>query len=146
VLPAASAGAIFQARIPTEARVRQLVGPARVVEEVCRDQRQVDVPRLPDRLAVVERLEHGQLTGALLDDPGDPEQVLRALGARQPGPHRERSAGGSHGAVDVPRTGQCHLGEHLLGRGVDGLEGVLARVEGPVDEQPVRRRDVDDRA
>src|ERR1700750_1715298 len=78
VLPAASAGAIFQASMSSgevhgmtwpgtpsgrgagpEPGMGQLVGPARVVEEVRGDQRQVDVARFPDRLAVVERLQHG---------------------------------------------------------------------------------------
>ena len=124
VLPAASAGAIFHAsmssgkfhgmtcaghaerlRVGAEARVRKLVGPARVVEEVRGDQRQVDVAGLLDRLAVVQRLQHRQLARALLDDPGDPEQVLgpvparhrtpdllvRASGRRAPrGPRRRR--------------------------------------------------------
>ena len=101
VLPAASAGASFQASIssgkfhgmicpatpsgPRRAvreRVLELVGPARVVEEVRRGERQVDVARLLDRLAAVQRLEHGELAGALLEDARDPEQVLGALAAR----------------------------------------------------------------
>ena len=80
VLPQASAGAIFHASISSgkfhgmtwpatpsgcgvraEAGVLELVGPAGVVEEVRRDQRDVDVARLLDRLAVVERLQHGEL-------------------------------------------------------------------------------------
>ena len=43
-----------RARVRAEARVLELVGPAGVVEEVRRDQRDVDVARLLDRLAVVE--------------------------------------------------------------------------------------------
>ena len=66
-------------------RVLELVGPARVVEEVRRGEREVDVARLADRLAAVERLEHGELARALLQDPRDAEEVLRAL-ARRAGP------------------------------------------------------------
>ena len=69
-----------------EAGVLELVGPAGVVEEVRRGERDVDVARLADRLAVVERLEHRELAGALLQDPGDPEQVLAALARRHPRP------------------------------------------------------------
>ena len=101
VLPQASAGAIFHASMssgkfhgitwpatPSGCGVGpdpahdELVGPARVVEEVGGDQRQVDVAGLADRLAVVDRLEHGQLAGPLLEQPGDAEQVLAPLGAR----------------------------------------------------------------
>ena len=63
-------------RVGSVAGVLQLVGPAGVVEEVRRRRRDVDVARLLDRLAVVDRLEHGDLAGALLDDPRDPEEVL----------------------------------------------------------------------
>ena len=84
VLPAASAGAIFHASIssgkfhgmiwpqtPTGFVPRKLVGdqrgPAGVVVEMARHQRHVDVARLADRLAVVERLQHGKEPLALLD-------------------------------------------------------------------------------
>ena len=72
VLPVASAGASFHAAISSgkfhgmtcpatpsgrgdavREGVLELVGPARVVEEVRRGQRQVDVARLLDRLAAV---------------------------------------------------------------------------------------------
>jgi hypothetical protein len=51
-----------------------------VVEEVRSGQREIDVARLLDRLAAVERLGDGQLAAPLLEDAGDPEQVLRPLG------------------------------------------------------------------
>ncbi len=58
----------------------QLVGPARVVEEVLRRRGAVEVARLADRLAVVEALEHGELTGPLGEAAGDAEQVAAADG------------------------------------------------------------------
>ena len=80
VLPAASAGAIFQASIssgkfhgmiwaatpsgardPAGERVLELVRPARVVPEMRRRERHVDVAALLDRLARVHRLEHREL-------------------------------------------------------------------------------------
>ena len=87
VLPAASAGAIFQASIssgkfhgmiwpqtPTGTIAGELaldqLGPAGMVVEVPGDQRDVDVARLADRLAVVHRFEHGEEALALLDDGG----------------------------------------------------------------------------
>ena len=63
-------------------RVLELVRPARVVEEVRRCERQVDVARLLDRLAAVQAFQHRELTRALGEDACDPEQVLRALRGR----------------------------------------------------------------
>ena len=113
VFPQASAGATFHAsmssgkfhgmicagdaersRPAVREGVLELVRPARVVEEVRRGQRQVDVTGLLDRLAAVERLGHGELARALLQDPRDPEQVLGALGRSQlrPAVRRTRRA------------------------------------------------------
>ena len=121
-----------------EAGVLELVGPAGVVEEVRGDQRDVDVARLADRLAVVERLEHRELARPLLDDPGDAEQVLAALARRHRRPHLlVRPAGGGDGAVDVGRAGLGDLGQHLLGGGVDRLEG--APVDGSTNWPSMNR-------
>ena len=128
--------------------VLELVGPAGVVEEVRGHQRDVDVAGLLDRLAVVDRLEHGQLAGALLDDAGDPVEVLGALAAGHPRPGpRVGPPRGLHRRVDVGLVGLGDLGEHLLGGRVDGLERAAVAVdELAVDEQTVRRLDVDDAA
>ena len=105
------------------AGVLQLVGPAGVVEEVRGDGRDVDVARLPDRLAVVDRLQDGELAAALLDDPGDPVEVLRALAARHRAPDPVVGlAGGLHRAVHVGVVRLRDLGEDLLGGRVDRLE------------------------
>ena len=121
VFPAASAGAIFHASMSSgkfqgmiwpatpsglgravRERVLELVGPARVVEEVRRGEREVDVAGLLDRLAAVQRLQHGELARALLEDPRDPEEVLRALGGGQRRPAvLERVAGGGDRGVDL---------------------------------------------
>ena len=52
--------------------------PAGVVVEVAGHQRDVDVARLADRLAVVERLEHGEEPAVLLDLARDGVEVARA--------------------------------------------------------------------
>ena len=99
------AGDADRPRAPVRERVLELVGPARVVEEVRGRERQVDVARLLDRLAAVQRLEHGELARALLEDARDPEQVLRALGAGQRRPAvLERLARGRDRAVRPPRA------------------------------------------
>ena len=114
------AGHAERARGRAEARVVELVGPARVVEEVRRGQRDVDVAGLADRLAVVQRLEDGELAGALLQQPGDAEQVLAAVGRAHRAPDAgERAAGGGDGAVDVGVAAGGDLGEDLLGGRVD---------------------------
>src|SRR5438874_2283364 len=69
-------------RPPVRERVLELVRPACVVEEVRGREREVDVARLPDRLAAVQRFEHRELARPLLEGAPDPEQVLRALGGR----------------------------------------------------------------
>ncbi len=166
VLPAASAGASFHAAIssgkfhgmtwpatPTgpgrapRHRVLELVRPAGVVEEVRAGQRHVYVTGFLDRLAVVDALQHGELAGALGDEPGDAVDVLGPLGARHRAPDVvEGRPGGAHGPVHVRLAGQRDLGQRLLGRGVDRGEGapVGGRGELPVHEQPVGRLDRDD--
>ena len=72
-------------------RVLELVRPAGVVPEVGRRERHVDVARLLDRLAGVHRLEDRELARALLEDPGDPEEVLRPLRPAS-SPHDRRNA------------------------------------------------------
>src|SRR4051812_3469755 len=71
----------------------------------------------------------------------------RSAGRIGPPDAGERSAGGGDGTVDVRLAAAGDLGEDLLGGRVDRLEGLTGAVdELAVDEQAVRRRDVDDRA
>ncbi len=113
-----------------------------------RGDRHVDVAGLLDRLAVVDRLQHRELAAALLDDPGDPEQVLGTLATGHPPPDPAMgSTGGLHRSVDVGLVGLGDLRQDLLGRRADRLEAVTVAVdELAVHEQAVRRLDVDDPA
>src|SRR5438128_7491353 len=78
-------------------------------------EREIDVARLLDRLAAVERFEHGELARTLLQDARDPEEVLRALRAGQLGPGvRERAARCCDGAIDVLNGGLADRRERLL--------------------------------
>ena len=99
-------------RVRAEPGVLQLVRPARVVEEVRGGQRDVHVPRFPDRLAVVQAFQHRELAGPLLDDPGDPVQVLGPVPARggAPGALVGRAGRGDR-PVHVLLPGLGHLGE-----------------------------------
>ena len=74
-------------------RVLELVGPAGVVEEVGRGQRHVDVARLADRLAAVDRLQHRELARAVLQQAGQAEQVLRPRHGRTGRASRPRRRG-----------------------------------------------------
>ena len=133
-------------RAPVRERVLELVGPARVVEEVRGRERQVDVARLLDRLAAVQRLEHRELARALLEDARDPEQVLRALGARAAPTSRSRTprARRAIAPLHLLRRRLADLGERLLARRRDRRVR-LARLEPlAADEVAVALVDPDD--
>ena len=137
-LPQASAGASFHAAIssgkfhgticpttpsgPTSRgidAVPELVGPAGVVEEVRGGERDVDVARFPQWLAAVERLHDRELARALLDQAGDPEQVLGALEVLERRPLRLGGPRALDGRGHVVRAPVSHLRYRLLGGGVD---------------------------
>jgi hypothetical protein len=110
-------------------------------------ERQVDVARLPDRLAAVERLEHGELARALLEDARDAKEVLRPLARPQPGPSvRVRVAGGLHGQAHVLGAGVGDLGQRLLVARRDArLELGRARLDPlAADEEAVALLEPDD--
>ncbi len=114
----------------------------------CR-QRDVDVARLADRLAVVEALQDGELARPLLHDASDPEEVLRPLGTRHRTPDRLLGAPGRfHGPIDIFKAGSRDLREHFFGGGILSLVGVAVHrlYKGTVDEQPVGRAKVHDGA
>ena len=136
-----------RARHAARERVLELVRPARVVPEVRGRERHVDVAALLDRLARVHRLEDRELAAALLEDAGDPEQVLGALAAGQVRPRPAAGAlGGADGPVDVGGGGLGDERERELGGRVDA--GERAAVRGvdvaAVDEQAVSLAELDD--
>ena len=108
---------------------------------------QGDVRRLRDRqrLAVVERLEHGQLVSVPLDQIADAMDDLAALGRRHPAPARalvvKAPASRSNGKLDVLGCAVRHAPETLLSRRVERLEGLPARRLDPfaVDQQTAGR-------
>ena len=110
-------------------------------------EREVDVARLADRLAAVERLRDGELARALLEDARDAEEVLRALRGRELRPAvLERVARRADREVDVLRARLRDLEQVLLGRGRDRLEP-LARARLHLlaaDEEAVPLADLDD--
>ena len=67
-----------------------------------RSERKIDVAGLADGLPAVERLGHGELARALLDDAGDAEEVLRPFRGGELRPAvLVRAAGSGDREVDV---------------------------------------------
>src|SRR5436305_18285 len=82
---------------------------------------------------------------ALLEDARDPEQILRALGARQRRPAvGEGAARCGHGAVDVLGRPLPHRRQRLLARRRDRLVRLRRLEPLTVDEVPVALLEPDD--
>ena len=75
--------------------------PARMVVEVSRHERNVDVTALADWLAVVHRLQDSEKTGMFLHQPRECIQVTGPDVRSKRAPLRKRCARGSHSGVDV---------------------------------------------
>jgi hypothetical protein len=138
VLPQASAGAIFHEsmragssrddlrgdaerprRRPGDRRTRACP-PSPASRRSARPRAGVDVARLADRLPAVERLRDGRAPRALLDDPREPEEVLRALRRRElDQPFRNASRAAATASATSLLAGLRDLEERLLGRGRD---------------------------
>ncbi len=122
-----------------------LGGPAgHVVEQVC-GQWHVSRLRHGEGLAVVQRLELGQLVGVLQDQVTDPPDDPPPLRRGHPAPRTllERPPRRPHSPVDVLGTALGDPGEHLPRRGVGRLERPARRRVAPlpVDEQLSRGAD-----
>ncbi len=151
-LPIASAGATFQASI-SSGKFHGMIAPQTpsasrpaisdgiscampgVVIEMPRDQRNVDVAALADRLAVVHRLQHREQPRLLLHDPRQrikhPRPRLRVL---RPSPLRLPRR--RHRLGDVARAALRHARQHLARRRIAALERLARRGEPPADPVP----------
>ena len=113
-----------------------LGGPAGHVVEQVGGQRHVSRLRHGERLAVVQRLELGELVGVLEDQVADPPDDPAALGRGHPAPRAvlERPARRPHRAVDV-------LGVALRrsGRGSRRSPGWGSRTSCPTPRRPTAR-------
>ena len=126
--------------------VFQLVGPAGVVEEVRRCQRDVYIAGFFDGLAAVQRLQHGELTGAFRQQTGDAEDVFGTLFGRHRLPSLFVSmAGGDYGFVYVVLFGEGEIGDAFAcGRVCAGNCGIAGFAELAVDEQTVAVAELED--
>ena len=156
LLPAASAGATFQAAIINREvprqdrtddpdrladdhaqrvaagrrdRVVQLVGRLRVPAERLDRLRQVGLAAVGDRLARLERVDQRQLLGVLLDQVGQAEHHGLALGggAARPAAVVERAAAGGDGQVDIGGVAGGDLGQEPTGRRILRRESLAAQ-------------------
>src|SRR4028118_1748617 len=104
-----------------------LVGPAGVIAERLDGARDVDVARFEDRLAVVERLEQGELVDVGFDGIGQPPEEAAALAGGGAGPDAvEGGPGGLHRPVDVRRARRGGLAGGAAGAGALGRAGAGA--------------------
>lgn len=102
-----------------------LVGPPAVVPDAADDGADV-APRHVDGLAIVERLDGGELLRVGLDEVGELQQQATALaGGGGPPGALEGLAGGGDGRVDVLLGGLADGADDLLVGGVDDLELLL---------------------
>ncbi len=107
-------------------------GGGREITEMVGAQRHVDGGGLPDGLAVVQGLHHGQPGGVGVDQVGYLEQHGRpGLGTHVlPGPVGLPSGG--HRGVDILLAGIHAGGQELAVGGVEGLEGLASRARDPL--------------
>jgi hypothetical protein len=109
-----------------------------VVVEVARDERDVEVARLADRLAVVERLEHREQPRVLLHRARERVQVAGAPVSAERRPRGLRLAGRAHRAVHVVGRPLRHAREHRAGRRIVHVEQLGALRAVPVAADVVR--------
>jgi ParB family chromosome partitioning protein len=126
-----------QRPVARELRVHELRPPG-VVVEVPRRERHVEVAGLPDRLAVVERLEHREQARVLLHGAGERVEVPGAPVTAQRRPAGLRGARGPHRAVDVVGRALRHAREHGAGGRVVHVEQLGALRAVPVAADVVR--------
>ena len=119
--------------VACELNVEQL-RPAGVVIEVSRDERNIEITRFADRLAVVQCLEHGQQARMFLHGARECIEMARATMSAERLPFRKRVACGFHGGIDIGVSAlRDFLQQRSGGRIPDG-EGVAVLCERAVDE------------
>src|SRR5204862_5019220 len=117
-----------------------LVGPAGVVLEALGGRRDLDLPRLEDRLAVVPRLERRELVGPLHHAVGELAEEPPALagGHLAPRPSERRARRGAR-RDDVLLARRADRRDGLLRRGADHAHGpAAAAAPPPWSAQPAR--------
>ena len=111
-----------------------LVGPTGVVAQGVECQRDIDMPGVGKRLAVVERFERRQFVDLRFDEVGQLQHQPATLAGIHPGPRpgfkslpRRR-----HGRIHIGGIPFGHLGDRLLGGGIDRVERAAAAGRPPL--------------
>ena len=111
-------------------------GPTGMMIEMAGDQRNVDIARLADRLAIVDRFQNRQETLALLHMARERIKMLRPLEAGERRPFGLSLPRRGDRCVDVGRRALRRAGDAFAGRGIEDLEQVAGLGEDAVDEMP----------
>ena len=101
---------------------RKQLRPAGVIREMPRDERNIDVARFANRLAVVDGLEHREVARMLLNAAGDGVQPAGARVIVQRLPTGQRGTGRGNGSVYVVGAALSHAREQCSGRWIVHLE------------------------
>ena len=109
---------------------------ARVVIEMALRQRDIDITRLADRLAVIQRFQHRKKPGVFLQQPRDGVDVTRPRCATDFLPLALRLSSGCHRGVHIGRRCLREACQYLTSRRVTAFEFVGRLGECPVDELP----------
>ena len=98
------------------------LGPAGVMIKMPGHQRDIDIARFADRLAIIQRLEHGQRPAVFLHQPRQPIENARPAMPRQGGPVRLRAARRGNRQIEIGFAALGDFGQHFTGRRIDRLE------------------------
>ena len=90
--------------------------PTGMVVEVTGDERDIDISRLTDGLAVIQRFQHGQQTRVFLDVTCDGIHVASAYMSWRLAPCFKGLSCGGYGGIDVGTAGGSNLRQRLTGR------------------------------
>jgi len=92
-----------------------------MIEMSC-NQRDVDVARLADGLAIVHSLEHGEQARMFLEQAREGVEITGSAMPAQRLPFRKRLARRAHRGIHVGRASLRNPGERPGGSWIDGLE------------------------
>src|SRR5262249_31601798 len=99
---------------------------ARVMIEMPRRERHVEIARLTHRLAIVEAFDDREKPSMALDHARERIKMARPAMAAEPDPARLRLARRFHCPIDIRGRSLRELGQHLAGRGLERIEMGLA--------------------
>ena len=111
-----------------------LVGPTGVVAQGVERQREIDMPGVGERLAVVERFERCQFVDLRFDKIAEPQHQPATLAGIHSGPRPgfKSLPRRCHGRIDIGGIPFGHLSNRLLGGRIDRVERAAAAGRAPL--------------